>query len=168
MHTLKATSQTVHIAHFSSEVPPVLTIDDGDTVVLESLRGDPAEYEAAGIAPAEIPDPLRALYRDLRSYQGHELTGPIYVRGAEPGDVLAVHIQDVHLTMPFGFNANVIGTGTLPDEFPYTAWRVVRMDLDQMVSEVLPGVVVPLKPFFGVMGVAPPARLCHLAAFEKC
>ena len=159
MHTLKATVQTVHIAHFCSELPPVLTIDDGDTVEVESLRGDPMEYEAAGIAPAEIPEPLRALYRDLQSYKGHELTGPIYVRGAEPGDVLEVHIQDVRLTMPFGFNANVIGAGTLPEDFPYTSWRVVRMDLDKMVSEVLPGVVVPLKPFFGVMGVAPPARL---------
>ena len=159
MHILNATAQTVHIAHFSSALPPVLTIEEGETVVVESLRGDPAEYEAAGIAPEEIPPSLRALYRDLHSYKGHELTGPIAVRGAEPGDVLEVHIQEIRLTMPFGFNANVIGTGTLPEEFPYTAWRVVRMDLDKRVSEVLPGVVVPLQPFFGVMGVAPPARL---------
>lgn len=164
MHTLNATARTVHIAHFSSELKPVLTIDDGDTVVLESLRGDPAEYEAAGIAPQEIPQPLRDLYRDLQSYKGHELTGPIYVRGAEPGDVLEVHIQEIRLTMPFGFNANVYGAGALPEDFPYTSWRVIRMDLEKMVSEVIPGVVVPLQPFFGVMGVAPPARLGKISS----
>jgi acetamidase/formamidase len=164
VHTLNATAQTVHIAHFSSELKPVLTIDDGDTVVLESLRGDPAEYEAAGIAPQEIPRPLRDLYRDLQSYKGHELTGPIYVRGAEPGDVLEVHIREIRLTMPFGFNANVYGTGTLPEDFPYTSWRVIRMDLEKMISEVIPGVVVPLQPFFGVMGVAPPARLGKISS----
>ena len=164
MHTLNATAQTVHIAHFSSELKPVLSIDDGDTVVLESLRGDPAEYEAAGIAPQEIPRPLRDLYRDLQSYKGHELTGPIYIKGAEPGDVLEVHIQDVRLTMPFGFNANVYGMGTLPEDFPYTSWRVIRMDLERMSAEVIPGVVVPLQPFFGVMGVAPPARLGKISS----
>ena len=164
MQTLNATGQTVHIAHFSSELNPVLTIDDGDIVVLESLRGDPAEYEAAGIAPQEIPQPLRDLYRDLRSYKGHELTGPIYVKGAEPGDVLEVHIRGIKLTMPFGFNANVYGMGTLPEDFPYTSWRVIRMDLEKMVSEVIPGVMVPLQPFFGVMGVAPPARLGKISS----
>ena len=164
MHTLNATAQTVHIAHFSGEIKPVLTIDDGDTVVLESLRGDPAEYEAAGIAPQEIPPASRDLYRDLQSYKEHELTGPIYVRGAEPGDVLEVHIREIRLTIPFGFNANVYGTGTLPEDFPYTSWRVIQMDLEKMISEVIPGVVVPLQPFFGVMGVAPPARLGKISS----
>ncbi len=164
MRVLNATAQTVHIAHFSSELDPVLAIETGETVTVESLRGDPAQYEAAGIAPEEIPPPLRALYQDLGSYKGHELTGPIYVRGAEPGDVLEVHIHEVRLTMPFGFNANVYGAGTLPEDFPYTSWRVVRMDLDKMVAEVLPGIVVPLQPFFGVMGVAPPAKLGKISS----
>jgi acetamidase/formamidase len=164
VRVLNATAKTVHVAHFSGELEPVLTIEDGETVALESLRGDPAQYEAAGVAPEDIPQPLRALYRDLGSYKGHELTGPIYVRGAEPGDTLEVHIQDIRLTMPFGFNANVYGMGTLPEDFPYTSWRVVRMDLDRMVSEVLPGVVVPLQPFFGVMGVAPPAKLGKISS----
>jgi len=164
MRTLPATARTVHIAHFSSQLEPVLTIEDGEGVVLESLRGDPADYQAAGVAPGEIPQPLRDLYRDLGAYKGHELTGPIAIRGAEPGDVLEVHIRDIQLTMPFGFNANVYGEGALPEDFPYTAWRLVRMDLDKMVAEVIPGVAVPLQPFFGVMGVAPPARLGKISS----
>ena len=86
----------------------------------------------------------------------HILTGTIHINGGEPGDILEVHIKDIELTVPFGYNRNVYGLGVLPEDFPYSAIRILRLDLGRMTSEVLPGVIIPLHPFFGNLGVAPP------------
>ncbi len=89
----------------------------------------------------------------------HILVGPIYIEEAENGDTLEVHIEDVRITAPFGYNSTIIGMGTLSEDFPFSSTKVLRMDLEKMTTEMLPGIIIPLSPFFGSMGVAPPEAL---------
>jgi acetamidase/formamidase len=94
----------------------------------------------------------------------HIITGPIEIAGSEPGDLLAIHIKNVKISVPFGFNMNRYGQGLLFEDFPYEAMRIIRMNLQNMTSEILPGVVMPLKPFFGTLGVAPPSMLGRISS----
>jgi len=162
-HTLAASPKTVHWGHYDSRIAPVLRINPGDVVTITSVHGPapvPASLYAAGGIPSEqIPQALKDIEREVKDKGPgpHILTGPIYIDGAEPGDILEVHIKDIKLTAPFGYNLNWPGKGTIPEDFPYTALRILRMNLQKMTSEVAPGVVIPLRPFYGSMGVAPPA-----------
>jgi len=157
-HTLIGNPKTVHWGYYSGKIEPALKIDPGDIVTIVSPHGVAAVYEAGGIPPDQISKELRDINSEVkeRGPGPHILTGPIYINGAAPGDILEVHIKDVKPTKPYGYNTNWYGMGTLPEDFPFTAWRVPRLNLKNMTSEIMPGVVIPLKPFFGNMGVAPP------------
>ena len=137
---------------------PVLRVESGDLVTIDGPHGNPAHYEAAGVAPNRIPQSLKDIYRDVkeRGPGPHILVGPMYVNGAEPGDQLEVHIKEIKITSPFGFNLIVPGAGVLADEFPHGRTRILTMDLKEMKSEILPGIEIPLHPFWGALGVAPP------------
>ena len=88
--------------------------------------------------------------------QGHILTGPVAIEGAEPGDVLEVDILDVQLRQDWGWNLIRPLSGTLPDDFHETRILNIPLDRERMVGRMPWGLDLPLKPFFGVMGVAPP------------
>ena len=88
---------------------------------------------------------------------GHILTGPIAVEGAEPGDTLEVRILKIDLAIPYAYNAFGPTTGFLTEDFPYRRIKIVPLDRRRMVGALAPGVEVPLHPFFGSIGVAPPA-----------
>jgi acetamidase/formamidase len=119
----------------------------------------PAQLEAAGIKHDQIQPALLEIDREVkdRGEVPHFLTGPVYVEGAEPGDVLEVKILSVDLAIPYAVNFFIPGRGFLPDEFPYAYAKATPLDMTRKVAEFAPGVTVPLRPFFGVMGVAPPA-----------
>ena len=87
---------------------------------------------------------------------GHILTGPVAVEGAEPGDVLEIEILDVRLRQDWGYNMIRPLAGTLPDDFHETRLLNIPLDATRMVGRLPWGLDLPLKPFFGVMGVAPP------------
>jgi acetamidase/formamidase len=159
-YTLMPSPQTVHVGHFSAALKPVLTINSGDTVIIETVSGpDPEEVDASGVVPpSAVPEYVRTIRRDVtdRGPGGHILTGPVYVSGAMPGDVLELRILEVDFAVPYGFNAQRPYTGALPDEFPGFFRRVIPIDRQAKTATVAPGVVVPVpRPFFGVMGVAP-------------
>ena len=105
-HTLLATPTTVAWGYYWSQAKPVLSINSGDTVTIQTLStcGQPSRLEARGIAAADIPDYVRAIYDKVpaadRGPGGHILTGPIAVAEAEPGDVLEVRIQKSTSTFP--------------------------------------------------------------------
>jgi acetamidase/formamidase len=103
--------------------------------------------------PAELAD-IHA--RSERMVPGHILTGPVAVAGAEPGDVLEVDILDVQLRQDWGYNLIRPLAGTLPDDFHETRLLNIPLDRERMVGRMPWGLDLPLKPFFGVMGVAPP------------
>jgi acetamidase/formamidase len=159
-HTLMPSPQTVHVGYFSAALKPVLTINSGDTVTIETVGGpDPADVDASGVVPpSAVPDYIRTIRRDVtdRGPGPHILTGPVYVNGAMPGDVLELRILDVDFALPYGFNAQRPYTGALPEEFPGFFQRIIPIDRQARTAAVAPGVVVPVpRPFFGVMGVAP-------------
>jgi acetamidase/formamidase len=161
-HTLKPIPKTVHIGHLRSDLKPVLSVNSGDVVTVETYTAlPPEEYEAAGLKPEMIPQTLRDIFREVKDKGPgpHVLTGPIEIQGAEPGDMLEVHIHEIALTLPFGYNRILVGSGALPDDFPYNSTTLLWIDLNKMTSEIAPGIVIPLRPFFGTLGVAPPPAM---------
>jgi acetamidase/formamidase len=158
-HQLKASPKTVVWGYYSASAPPALRVRSGDTVEIETLiTNSPARLEAAGVAPDQIEPALRAIYKEVtdKGPGGHILTGPVYIEGAEPGDTLEVRIQSIRLAIPYSYNGFRPGSGFLPDEFPYSRIKIVPLDRDRMVAHFSDRIEIPLRPFFGSMGVAPP------------
>ncbi len=163
-HRLQASPQTVHWGHFWAALKPVLTIDSGDTVTVETVTGPPLVWP--NVPLDQLPPELPQIWREVKDVGPgpHILTGPIYINGAQPGDVLELRILDIQLRSPWAFNYLRPPFGVLPEEFPYFKVWNLRLDRQTMTSEVLPGIVVPLRPFFGTMGVAPPATMGKLSS----
>jgi acetamidase/formamidase len=156
-YVLNATPATVAWGYYWSEASPVLHIRSGDYVRVHTLiTSNPERLEAAGAAPDQVEKELR----DVQAVKdkgpgGHVLTGPIYIEGAEPGDVLEVHFDSIQLTIPYGYNA--IGqNGFLSDEIFDRKMRLVSLDKKKMTGHFADGIEIPLHPFFGSVGVAPP------------
>jgi acetamidase/formamidase len=161
VYELKASPTTVHRSFFDASLPPVLTIDSGDIVKLETVSGNPRYFENLGVPKEKIPAELYAAFEGVEG-QGrgdHTLNGPIAVRGAEPGDSLEIRIRSVDVRLPIAGQGFNVGGGTLPEEFNYKKDRVHWIDLKKKTIEYAPGVVVPVKPFWGVIATAPPADM---------
>jgi len=157
--TLDATPATVRWGNYDATAQPVLRIRSGDSVVVHTLiTNSPAGLEKAGVAAADIEPNLRAIYAQVKDKGpgGHILTGPIAIEGAEIGDTLEVRIRKVDLAIPYAYNAFGYGTGFLTDDFPYRRIKIIPLDAPNMMARFGPGIAVPLHPFFGSMGVAPP------------
>jgi acetamidase/formamidase len=90
---------------------------------------------------------------------GHILTGPVYVQGADSGDVLEVRIKQIDLVLPYGCNSFGGRGGFLPEDFPQGRTKVIRLDRQRMIGHFSDGIEIPLRPFFGSMGVAPPKSM---------
>ena len=161
IHQLKASPQTVHRGFFDASLKPVLTIASGDIVRLETATGNPRYFERLGVPKDKIPTELYAVYEGVEGTGrgDHTLNGPIYVNGAQPGDMLEIRIRSIDLRLPIAGQGFVAGRGLLPEDFPNAKDRVLWLDLKKKTTEYAPGVVVPLKPFWGVIGVAPPASM---------
>jgi acetamidase/formamidase len=158
VHRLPATPQTVAYGYYWSEAKPVLRIASGDVVDVETmLTNTPNRLEAAGVAPAEIQQSLRDIVAQVtdRGPGGHILTGPVYVEGADSGDVLEVKVLSIDLAIPYGYNGCSGFARDLCDRSQPTT-RIIRLDAQRMIGQFGDGLEVPLKPFFGSMGVAPP------------
>jgi acetamidase/formamidase len=83
------------------------------------------------------------------------LTGPIWIENAEPGDVLEVKFLGFEFLHPYGVTGFMPNNGTLPDDFPYTRFKLIRFNVPAGIAEFAPGISLPLAPFFGSVGVAP-------------
>ena len=156
-HRLPATPRTVAYGYYSAAATPVLRVASGDTVELETLiTNRPDRLEAAGVAPADVQQSLRDIVTQVtdRGPGGHILTGPIFVEGADSGNVLEVRILTIDLAIPYGYNGC---SGFLPANCDSTGrTRIIPLDRRRMVAQFAPGLDIPLHPFFGSMGVAPP------------
>jgi acetamidase/formamidase len=165
-HRLPATPETVAYGHYWAETPPVLRIASGDIIDVETLLTNrPDRLEAAGVPPNEVQQSLRDIVAKVtdRGPGGHILTGPVYVQGADSGDVLEVKILSVNLAIPYGYNGCSGFARELCDRSGQTT-RIIRLDGKKMTAEFAPGIVVPLKPFFGSMGVAPPRAMGRVSS----
>jgi len=158
-YTLKATPKTVAWGYYDAAAAPVLRIHSGDSVEFETLiTNSPAGLEKAGLPPEQVQQSLRDIFKEVtdKGPGGHILNGPVYIEEAEPGDTLEIHIQKIDLAIPYAYNAFGPNRGFLPEDFPYRKMRIIPLDRDRMIAKFLPGIEIPLHPFFGSMGVAPP------------
>ena len=157
-HRLEATPATVAYGYYWSEARPVLRIASGDIIDVDTLlTNSPAGLARAGVPDDKIQSSLKAIVAevtgDRRGPGGHILTGPVYVEGAEPGDTLEVKVLSIDFAIDYGYNGC---SGFLPENCDRAAGtKIVALDQKTMTAEFEPGIVVPLKPFFGSMGVAP-------------
>lgn len=153
-HELNASVETCHWGYFEASMPPVLTIQDGDAVTIRTVSG------GANVLPPEgfhVPPELPEIHeKSERLLPGHILTGPVAIEGAKPGDVLEVRIKDVRLRQDWGWNMIRPLSGTLQDDFHEERLMNIPLDLDKNIAKLPWGLDLPLAPFFGVMGVAPP------------
>jgi acetamidase/formamidase len=166
VHQLPATPTTVAYGYYWSEAKPALRINSGDIVEIETmLTNTPAGLERMGVKPEDVPQNLRDIVTQdtgsLRGPGGHILTGPIFVEGADSGDVLEVRIQSITLPIAYGYNGC---SGFMRELCEQRASRLIQMDRKNMTAEVAPGIVVPLRPFFGSIGVAPAPALGRVSS----
>ncbi|HZE54620.1 MAG TPA: acetamidase/formamidase family protein, partial [Bradyrhizobium sp.] len=154
-HHLHSSPETCHWGFFEAKLKPVLTIASGDEVTIDTISGGPDVVPDR--SRFHIPPELDEVHaRSERMVPGHILTGPVAIEGAEPGDVLEIEILDVRLRQDWGYNMIRPLAGTLPDDFHETRLLNIPLDAKRMVGRLPWGLDLPLKPFFGVMGVAPP------------
>jgi acetamidase/formamidase len=156
---LKPTPKTVAWGYYDAKAVPVLRIQSGDVVEIQTLiTSSPKRLEAAGVKPADVEQSLRDIYAEVKDKGpgGHILTGPIFIESAEPGDVLEVRIQSVRLAIPYAYNAFAPGRGYLPEDYPYARMKIIPLDSQKMLAHFAPGIEIPLHPCFGSMGIAPP------------
>jgi len=163
-HRLRSTPETVHWGWFDAALPHVLAIESGDRVTVESLSGGPSNLPGDGFhVPPEL---LEVHAKSQRRMPGHILTGPIAVRGARPGDALEVRIIDVALRQDWGYTAVRPLAGALPGDIESGEQIISRLDRETQTALLPWGLRIPLRPFFGVMGVAPPASWGAISSIQ--
>src|SRR6059036_4207450 len=109
VHRLEATPETVAYGYYWSEAKPALRIASGDVIDVDTLlTNTPTRLQSAGVPEEKIQESLKAIVAevtgDKKGPGGHILTGPVYVEGAEPGDVLEVKILSIDLAIDYGYN----------------------------------------------------------------
>jgi acetamidase/formamidase len=166
-HRLEATPATVAYGYYWSAAPPVLRIDSGDIIDVDTLlTNTPAGLAKAGVPDDKIQASLKAIVTevtgDRKGPGGHILTGPVYVEGAEPGDVLEVKILSIDLPLDYGYNGC---SGYLPENCESgVPSKIISLNVAKMTAEFLPGIVIPLKPFYGSIGIAPAPEMGRLSS----
>ena len=149
LHLLPATLETTQWGWFDNSQAPVLKVDSGDTVVLETMM-----HSHNQVVPGKTIEEIKKLRTDHPGRGPHTVTGPIYVNGAEPGDVLKVKINRI-VPRAYATNFNVPGMfGQFPKEYQDGQVKYLYLDWDRKITEFLPGVIIPLRPFPGTIGVA--------------
>src|ERR1700678_1796226 len=166
-YRLEAPPSTGGYCNYWSEAPPVLRIEAGDIIDVDTLlTNTPAGLAKAGVPDEKIQSSLKAIVSEVtgerRGPGGHILTGPVYVEDAEPGDVLEVKILSIELALDYGYNGC---SGYLPENCETgVPSKIIRLDRKKMTAEFLPGIVIPLKPFYGSIGSAPDPAMGRLSS----
>ncbi len=158
-HRIMPSPETVAWGYYDAAASPVLRINSGDRLIVGTLiTSSPQRLEGAGVAPADVEQSLRDIHTMVsnKGPGGHILTGPVYVTGADSGDVLEVRIRTIDLAIPYAYNAFGAKSGFLPEDFGYAKMKIIPLDARRGVAHFAPGIDVPLRPFFGSIGVAPP------------
>jgi acetamidase/formamidase len=158
---------TVAWGYYDAAAVPVLRVKSGDVVEVGTLiTNSPTRLEAAGVKPADVEQSLRDIYTNVKTHGpgGHILTGPIYVEGADSGDVLEVRFRSIELAIPYAYNSFGRGSGFLPEDFPTGKTRIIPLDRATMTAHFSDSVTIPLHPFFGSVGVAPPAAMGKISS----
>lgn len=162
-HVLDPSPDTVHWGYFDATIPARLTVDPGDTITVNTVSGGRVEVEDLSIMR---PD-HREIVEKLRPVLGpHILTGPIAVRGAEPGETLEVRIKSIDLLVDWGWNVIRPLKGTLPEDFPEFQRRLIPIDRKAMTAQLPWGPTIALRPFFGILATAPRPEYGTVSSIE--
>jgi acetamidase/formamidase len=166
-HRLEATPDTVAYGYYWADAKPALRIASGDIIDVDTLlTNTPAGLARAGVPDDKIQASLKAVVTgvtgDRRGPGGHILTGPVFVEGAEPGDALEVKILSIDFPIDYGYNGC---SGIVPENCDRAVGsKIIPIDRKTMTAEYMPGVAIPLAPFFGSMGVAPAPELGRVSS----
>ena len=153
-HKLLPSVETCHWGYFDAKIPPVLKVRSGDVVTIDTVTGSPEVLPDP--TKFHVPPVLKEIHARLQPHGPHILTGPVYVEGAAPGDVLEVRIHEVSVIQDWGFNLILPLLGTLPHDYDEPRCVNIPIDLARKKALMPWGLELDIKPFFGVMGVAPP------------
>jgi len=149
MHMLPATLETTQWGWFDNAQPPVLRVNSGDTIVLETMM-----HSHNQVVPGTTIEQIKKTRTDFPGRGPHTLTGPIYIEEAQPGDVLKVTLNKI-VPRAYATNFNVPGMfGQFPNVYTDGQVKYFYLDLEKMTTEFLPGIVIPLRPFPGTLAVA--------------
>jgi acetamidase/formamidase len=163
-HHLAATPDTVAWGHLDARRGHVLEIDSGDEVVIETISGEP--WDLPEDESLILPD-HKAVLDAQRKESGegvHHLTGPVFVRDAEPGDVLQIDILEAKPRQDWGFCQILPLKGILPKEFTNYQTQHIRIDRERGTAITPWQQEYLLDPFFGIMSVAPPPAWGRLSS----
>jgi acetamidase/formamidase len=154
VHVVPSTKETVQLGVYDANLPPILTVDSGDVISFP----DTWSHFLNEMQPGVPVDTLAKLRVSNPGRGPHSIIGPIAVNKAEPGDVLEVRYQRIR---PYEWgavfnNPGTLGTGLLPQDFSQGQIKYVDLDLQAMTGKFMPNITIPLKPFQGTLGVAPP------------
>jgi len=149
MHMLPATLETTQWGWFDNAQPPVLRVNSGDTIVLETMM-----HSHNQVVPGTTIEQIKKTRTDFPGRGPHTLTGPIHIEEAQPGDVLKVTLNKI-VPRAYATNFNVPGMfGQFPNVYTDGQVKYFYLDLEKMTTEFLPGIVIPLRPFPGTLAVA--------------
>ena len=162
-HRLAPSLENVHWGFFDAKLPPRLTVDPGDTVVVDTVSGWP---EVAPDPKLYRPDHYEIATKLKPVLGAHILTGPIAVRGAEPGDTLEVRIKAIRLTADWGWSVIRPLRGSLPEDFPEFQRWTIPIDRKSLTAKLPWGPTVPLQPFFGILATAPRPEYGRISSIE--
>src|SRR6202790_1235758 len=158
-YTLEPTPKTIEWGYYDATVPPALRIQSGDTVEIHTLiTGSPKRLEDAGVPSNQVEQSLREIFQQVtvKGPGNHIVTGASYFDGAQPGDVLEIRILSIRLAIPYAWNGTNPASGFLADEYPTAKIKIIPLDEKLGVANFSEGIQIPIRPFFGSMGVAPP------------
>lgn len=154
VHVVESNKETVHLGVFDTTLAPILKVDSGDSISFPNTWSHFLNEMQPGV-PVEK---LAELRLSNKGKGPHSIIGPIAVDGAEPGDVLEVRYTRLR-TFPWAAvfnNPGSLGTGLLPQDYPQGQVKYVDLDLKNMRTEFAPNINIPLQPFQGTLGLAPP------------
>src|ERR1700724_240052 len=166
-HRLEASPTTVAYGYYWADAKPVLRIASGDIIDVDTLlTNTPMGLQQAGVPPEKIQESLRVIVAgvtgDRRGPGGHILTGPVYIEGAEPGDVLEVKILSIAFAIDYAYNGC---NGFIPANCDrLVPQKILKIDSKTRTAGFKPGITIPLRPFFGSMGVAPAPELGRVSS----
>ncbi len=154
VHVIESNKESVHLGVFDTTLAPLLTVESGDTISFPNTWS----HFLNELHPGVPVDTLAKLRTDNPGKGPHSIIGPIAVNKAEPGDVLEIRYRKFE---PFGWgavfnNPGTLGTGLLPQDYPQGQVKYLELDLQAMKGKFAKDISVPLKPFQGTLGVAPP------------
>jgi acetamidase/formamidase len=167
VHDLPLRPETIHWGYYDAKIPPALRVASGDRVRVETMvAGGLQRLRLAGVPESDIPESMKAVEERVteRGPGAHPMSGPIFVEGAQPGDVLEIRIIAIDYLHNYGVNTFSPGGGVLPDDYPYAGLKLIRWPAGATSVQFAPGITLPMAPFFGSIGVAPPPLVGRISS----